>query len=445
MKKDKHSWSMKAASVLMTLALISSCFLGGTFSKYIVTNSASDKARVAKFGVKVETQDFENLFKCHYQAHDNTSTQEAESDRNKYSVKAFNCKDFEESNKSEGDNLIAPGTYYEAGDNFAYRITGTPEVAVRVKISPTVKVDNFTVEKLATEGANSTPRKDYIPIIFKIEKTNQVSKVGGEVIEETKVKYLYSNVAYKSNDTVKLKSDESEPITIGDQGEDGVSWEEFNNGSELEAKIITAMFEDVAKNENLISNTSTYSKDYKPNTQMELTNDSVTPSLGTCKVSWYWPFQHGEEDNIKSTFTGASIYDNDTNTAASKIGNIETNNTVDPSTKDTGLGDAVINQHSKVKKLNGYISSLKEATTVGNINTYLGNIYEIINSNNIPNEIKDIYKEKPGTDILESEGRMAIQKKVDEDFTYYKSTLTPEFDTSPNISISFAVSIEQID
>lgn len=439
MKKDKHSWSMKAASVLMTLALISSCFLGGTFSKYIVTNSASDKARVAKFGVKVETQDFENLFKCHYQAHDNTSTQEAESDRNKYSVKAFNCKDFEESNKSEGDNLIAPGTYYEAGDNFAYRITGTPEVAVRVKINPTVVVKNF-IEDSSNE---------YIPIIFKIEKTNQVSKEGGEVTEETKVKYLYSNAAYANGEEVKLKSDENKTITIDDQGTNGISWEGFNNGSELEKKIITAMFGGVT-GDNIQSNKDkTYTVDYKPNTQMELTNDSVTPSLGTCKVSWYWPFEHNRKTTTQTAtnFTGASIYDNDTDKTTAKNGRIETpySNTADTSTKDTGLGDAVINQHSKVKELNGYISSLKEATTVGNINTYLGNIYEIINSNNIPNEIKDIYKEKPGTDILESEGRMAIQKKVDEDFTYYKSTLTPEFDTSPNISISFAVSIEQID
>lgn len=47
MKKNR---TLKVAAILLVLTLITSCFVGGTFAKYITTNTASDQARVAHWG-----------------------------------------------------------------------------------------------------------------------------------------------------------------------------------------------------------------------------------------------------------------------------------------------------------------------------------------------------------------------------------------------------------
>lgn len=56
MTTKKH-WTLRAAGLLFALVLITSCFVGGTFAKYVTSKSASDSARVAKFGVVIEAQD----------------------------------------------------------------------------------------------------------------------------------------------------------------------------------------------------------------------------------------------------------------------------------------------------------------------------------------------------------------------------------------------------
>ena len=45
---------MRAATLLMVLTLMTSCFVGSTFAKYTSTASGSDTARVAKWSIKVE-------------------------------------------------------------------------------------------------------------------------------------------------------------------------------------------------------------------------------------------------------------------------------------------------------------------------------------------------------------------------------------------------------
>ena len=48
MKRNKM---MRIASVLLVAVLLSTCVISGTFAKYTTSNSATDSARVAKWGV----------------------------------------------------------------------------------------------------------------------------------------------------------------------------------------------------------------------------------------------------------------------------------------------------------------------------------------------------------------------------------------------------------
>ncbi len=53
MRKNK---TMRAATLLLALVLITSCFVGGTFAKYTSSKDATDTAEIAKWDVKIGTQ-----------------------------------------------------------------------------------------------------------------------------------------------------------------------------------------------------------------------------------------------------------------------------------------------------------------------------------------------------------------------------------------------------
>lgn len=157
----KHSALMRASGILLVLTLGTSCFVGGTFAKYVTEKEANDSARVAKWGVTVK---FENpdFFSTAYGKDDVnveswTAQVDIDGDGEKDVVSVWN------NGSSDDMNLIAPGTKKEFG---GIRIDGTPEVTVNVKTVATVDLgdeDDWTVDN-----------KFYCPLVFNI---------GGYVIE----------------------------------------------------------------------------------------------------------------------------------------------------------------------------------------------------------------------------------------------------------------------
>ena len=125
----KKNTMMRMASVLLIAVLISTCAISGTFAKYVTSDSGSDTARVAKFGVTVEAKNF-GMFEADYKTDDKYATFSGA-----YSVSA---------NAGDRFDLMAPGT---EGSFANIKITGTPEVAVEVKIVADVKVEgNWIVD-----------------------------------------------------------------------------------------------------------------------------------------------------------------------------------------------------------------------------------------------------------------------------------------------------------
>ena len=144
----KKNLTIKAAGALAVLTLVTSCFVGGTFAKYVTAGDSTDTARVAKFGVEVTGQG-----------------DEAKMFSNEYST--------DEKAGYEGDitvestvNVVAPGTQGSLTD---FSIKGTPEVAVRV---------SYTVDKL--ELTNWTYKADdldateefYCPIVITVNNVD---------------------------------------------------------------------------------------------------------------------------------------------------------------------------------------------------------------------------------------------------------------------------------
>ena len=117
MKKNKM---MRIASVLLVAVLLTTSAISGTFAKYVTTESGSDSARVAKWGVTVEAESFD-MFTNKYATNDTTATFTGS-----YSVES-----------ADGKDVFAPGT---KGTFANFAITGTPEVAVDVAVDATVTV-----------------------------------------------------------------------------------------------------------------------------------------------------------------------------------------------------------------------------------------------------------------------------------------------------------------
>lgn len=158
----RNRW-MRAGGLLVVLTLITSCFVGGTFAKYVTENEGMDTARVAKWGVVVTVTG--DGFKTSY------------------------GKDYAYSNV-EGDTVIssteekvvAPGTKGTFG---GVEITGKPEVAVKIETTADVDLSGWNV----ADGDEF-----YCPLVFTIgDKTingldYSKSTAGGEGSFENAIK-----------------------------------------------------------------------------------------------------------------------------------------------------------------------------------------------------------------------------------------------------------------
>lgn len=152
MEKNKM---MRTAAGLLVVTVATSGVLFGTFAKYITTNSGSDSARVAKFGVTIQVNDDMGLFKTSYDTgSDDTSANTVVS--------------------ANTDRKIAPGTK----GSMSFSITGKPEVATKLEAvvsnEKAVKLEAKSGEqykqykldagKFAEKECTVTMQKDYEPI-----------------------------------------------------------------------------------------------------------------------------------------------------------------------------------------------------------------------------------------------------------------------------------------
>lgn len=124
----KKNVMMRVASVLLVAVMLTTCAISGTFAKYTTNDSASDTARVAKWGVNVIATG--NLFGQNYNG--NTTNVEAGEKVDEISVSAKQSVDANE-------NIVAPGTKNTEGMTFA--VKGTPEVANRITVSSDTYVE----------------------------------------------------------------------------------------------------------------------------------------------------------------------------------------------------------------------------------------------------------------------------------------------------------------
>lgn len=132
---------MRVAGLLLALVLVTSCFVGGTFAKYVTSDSGTDEARVAKFGVTITAKG--STFAEEYMTDDaRVSTTIAKS-----VVSSVNKQ-----------KVVAPGT---KGEMVSMTLSGTPEVAVNVKYEATVELTGWTYN-------DGTDDSFYCPLVITV-------------------------------------------------------------------------------------------------------------------------------------------------------------------------------------------------------------------------------------------------------------------------------------
>lgn len=119
MKEKKRFKSIRASMILMVLALITSCIVGGTYAKYVTSGTGSDQARIAKFGVVIVGNG--TAFSKTYDSKNEMGT-----------VKSV----------LSTDSVIAPGT---SGKMISMSVSGNPEVSVAVTYKGEFSIYNWEV------------------------------------------------------------------------------------------------------------------------------------------------------------------------------------------------------------------------------------------------------------------------------------------------------------
>lgn len=125
--KKKINKPMRAAGALLVATMLTTCMTAGTFAKYVTTDSATDSARVAKFGVVVNANG--NLYGKEYAATtDDKPIPWSTISANTGTVQAYSS--------SDSSDVVAPGTKSDGG--LGFNINGTPEVDVRLQLDVAV-------------------------------------------------------------------------------------------------------------------------------------------------------------------------------------------------------------------------------------------------------------------------------------------------------------------
>ena len=168
----KKNIAMRIAAFLFILTMISTCAFATTFAKYTTSGSASDEARVAKWGVTVSAPSTIDLFKGQYQVKDNPRV------TNGLAVEAV-------------QDVVAPGT---SGNLADFTVSGQPEVAVEVTYSAVLTLSGWDV--------NGAEEGEYCPIIFTINGVDVTGATMAQLKEKVEAAIAKASATYEANKSI---------------------------------------------------------------------------------------------------------------------------------------------------------------------------------------------------------------------------------------------------
>ncbi len=150
MKKNRM---MRLASVLLVCVLLTTSVISGTFAKYVTSDSASDTARVAKWGVVATVSG--DLFGATYSAAEDNSI-------------ITYSKNGGTVSSEDGAFVVAPGTKNDTGMTLS--VKGAPEVATKVTVDDAEDADG---KNFVNADIYLTNHKYGVMVAYTGTKTNE--------------------------------------------------------------------------------------------------------------------------------------------------------------------------------------------------------------------------------------------------------------------------------
>ena len=293
MKKNKM---MRLASILLVCVLLTTSVISGTFAKYVTTDSASDTARVAKWGIDVLVSG--NLFGAAY----NTNAVDAAADKDIIAASSTNVSSnavIDWNNDSKADDIIAPGTKNTIG--LTIKLSGTPEVAY--------KVTARTGKNVVASGVAKPINEDIFlgegtwGVMVKAEGLNIASDVTGLFISDDAQNFTPASGTFDSDETYYELHDK---VTVEGGSYYPINWTVTESGR---AKAVTS---DAASKKNLVDIANKMVANIVANADADDKESDFfkanTNADTKYVLTWEWPF----EDNTKdATATGYTVAAND--------------------------------------------------------------------------------------------------------------------------------------
>ena len=287
MKKNRM---MRLASGLLVAVLATTSMISGTYAKYVTQDTASDVARVAKWGVTVLASG--SLYGEKYAtAADNFIT--ASDDKNVVSVWG------KQATGTTTNNVVAPGTKSDQGFKFA--INGKPEVDSKVTVSIThqniflgegdygvmvptqgITVENFEPNVYYTKsGTTYTLTDEHATELYELHDTATVAATGYWPVvyalnaDGTGTSYISGNT---EGDSLKAVAD----LIIDKIDDTATSTPDTDYASKY-------VYSEITKN---IEN------------NIDLADDALGLNLGNETISWNWDFSTSAENDAADTILG---------------------------------------------------------------------------------------------------------------------------------------------
>lgn len=127
----KKNIMMRLSALLLVAVLLTTCVISGTFAKYTTTDSATDTAKVAAWGIQLTVDGDDVLYDDEKTGNEVTAV------------------------KVTSNALAAPGTYQKLA---TVNLTGTPEVAYKIVVDVDLELANWTVDGNV-----------YCPLVFTVD------------------------------------------------------------------------------------------------------------------------------------------------------------------------------------------------------------------------------------------------------------------------------------
>lgn len=266
MKKNKM---MRLASAMMVLTLMSTSVISGTFAKYVTSDSASDSARVAKWGISLQVVGdlYGDTYKDTIIANDD-------------STMTVQAAELAVSDK----NVVAPGTKNNAGLSFG--LTGKPEVDYQIDatiVSQNIFLKAGTYGLMVPVESGKITAENFTAGLYKLDGDKYVEVTSYEAVDY-----------YTLEDEVTLSADYYPVVyDLAGAGTDvsntgNITRDSLNDAASVIALALNGSAVTASTDSQKVSTYTLKSKVYDSNTDI-----STAVKLSNMSVTWGWEFSNG--------------------------------------------------------------------------------------------------------------------------------------------------------